>query len=768
MSRRGVIRPVCVAIAAMTAGPAYGQFHGFYTDQPSYEPGDTVRIHASAPQVIPVIFRLVRHGADWTEVARLPEVAVGPQATRIGSFVEVAPGTDVLGGRRAFTLEGWFFPTMVGGDDVVIAGQAGATRASAALAVLSNGRPAGYVSRTANVNSRKLLTGPSELTLDQWHHLALTYDAAAGFAALYVDGEIAARASRRGPVASNPQPFRIGARAEAPGDLTGIADGRFDSWALWPRALSHPEVRARRAEGSIRADPAPDPSAVDLYLGFEDGYGPVTDRSHHGYDVAVVNHGTPSVAGVHPEGLALRLHHDQLVDAGWPAVATIAIPDDAPSGLYSVQALIGPQFADRRQNALTRAVAVRPGDARPGVRVAVVLPTDTWTAYNDWPGDWQHKGAIPGITSRRRSPARSELRHGGNNSAYGLMGDGVSPGWFQGWQRPNEGASVVGNGPGGHGHKGPQSLFLVEWLERIGVGYDVYADRDLATGQLALDGAYRVLMPHGHHEYWSQEGLEAVQEFQRRGGSIVSIAGNVLTYRVSHAPGGIMEVRKWPAFRPLGRADARNAIDGDRAGVWTAISICRGDVLAHLVTGSVNHLVGGCEQDCYGRWEVMNAGHWLWGGAVNDGDHVGVSPLPGIFTIGHEADTYLPGLPPPGLAPDTTPTVLAEGVRFGNPHAMHILFAYPGEPPSPPSCAEVEAGAGTGSPRPAPNEHTRAGSIVYFRHSGGGHVLSVGAVSAPWSLRSDASLAGLLERGLKCFALGEGCPAGLDGSGRSR
>jgi hypothetical protein len=178
------------------------------------------------------------------------------------------------------------------------------------------------------------------------------------------------------------------------------------------------------------------------------------------------------------------------------------------------------------------------------------------------------------------------------------------------------------------------------------------------------------------------------------------------------------------------------------------------------VTGSLNHLVGNCNADCYGRWEVMNRGHWLWGGEVSELEQLGKSPVPGLWSIGHEADTYVPGLVPPGLAAGTTPEVLAEGVAFGS-LAMNINFSYPDLTPAPlPTCAQLSSPPSSPPPRPQATSATRAGSLVLFRHQGGGHVLSIGSVSAPWSLVGDPKLASLAERALRCFGLGEGdgCP----------
>ena len=130
-----------VVLAGLVPATASAQLHGFYTDEPSYLPGDTIRIHASSPEPATAIFALVHHDATgWREVARTGAVTLRSEVTRIGSFVDVDPAVDLLGGRTAFTLEGWFLPTMVGTDSVLIAGQGGASQASGASSCRNAGR----------------------------------------------------------------------------------------------------------------------------------------------------------------------------------------------------------------------------------------------------------------------------------------------------------------------------------------------------------------------------------------------------------------------------------------------------------------------------------------------------------------------------------------------------------------------------------------------------------------------------------------------------
>lgn len=286
-------------LASISAGAE--TWYGLYTDATSYAPGDTIQIYSSAPN-LDTVFRLARLDSDWTEITRTAPIVVGPQASRVGSFIEYP--TVSLSGRISFTLEGWLHPTLLGSsaitDTVVVAGQIGLTESAAGIVILSDGRTAAYVSDTPATDPAKLAIAPAPVNfenwLDSWHHLALTYDGAQ--VTLYIDGVLAAQRAQSGAVASVTAPFRLGARSEAPGDLTGVIDGRLDNWTLWPASFSQTQIETRRQRGLTEVDPAPDLNLVDLYLNFEAPYPSVADSSSNGHVGTVVNHGTPGVAGL--------------------------------------------------------------------------------------------------------------------------------------------------------------------------------------------------------------------------------------------------------------------------------------------------------------------------------------------------------------------------------------------------------------------------------------------------------------------------------------
>lgn len=102
-----------------------------------------------------------------------------------------------------------------------------------------------YISGT----NRYFLVG-SMLTLDTWHHIALTWDGDEATALLYIDGKQVPLVIGRDKIGAMAEVsgLNIGRKYEYLGGLVGPAtdtfDGKVDEVRVWRRALSHAEIMA--------------------------------------------------------------------------------------------------------------------------------------------------------------------------------------------------------------------------------------------------------------------------------------------------------------------------------------------------------------------------------------------------------------------------------------------------------------------------------------------------------------------------------------------
>jgi hypothetical protein len=154
-------------------------------------------------------------------------------------------------------------------------------------------------------------------------------------------------------------------------------------------------------------------------------------------------------------------------------------------------------------------------------RVAVVLPTFTWQAYNFRDDD----------------------------------GDGDADTWYAGRDekvarlgRPYEDRGVPPH------YKHYDQPFL-RWLFHTGRRADYLAQSDLhalRSGD-ALARAYSLIIFPGHHEYVTASEYDAVERYRDLGGNLVFLSANNYFWRVDKRRSGIWRIKKW---RDLGRPEA--------------------------------------------------------------------------------------------------------------------------------------------------------------------------------------------------------------------
>ena len=164
-------------------------------------------------------------------------------------------------------------------------------------------------------------------------------------------------------------------------------------------------------------------------------------------------------------------------------------------------------------------IVVRP--TQPRRRVAVVIPTSTWQAYN----------------------------------LYDADGDGWGDTWYARWRT----TTVDPTRP--HANRGVPYRFrsydlqFLRWLAARGHAADFYADADLERfrSPAALRAAYDLLVFPGHTEYVTARLYDLVTGFRDAGGNLMFLSANNFFRRIERGPRELSLVDEW---RSLGRPEA--------------------------------------------------------------------------------------------------------------------------------------------------------------------------------------------------------------------
>jgi len=155
-----------------------------------------------------------------------------------------------------------------------------------------------------------------------------------------------------------------------------------------------------------------------------------------------------------------------------------------------------------------------------GHRIAVVLPTQTWQAYNFRDDD----------------------------------GDGHADTWYA-----HRGSTVRLDRPftnrGVPPHFRHYDLPFLHWIARTGKNCDFLSDEDLdrvETGG-ALARAYDLIVFPGHHEYVTTREYDVVEAYRNAGGNLMFLSANNFFWRVVRRGTTLIRAGQW---RDLGRPEA--------------------------------------------------------------------------------------------------------------------------------------------------------------------------------------------------------------------
>lgn len=513
-----------------------------------------------------------------------------PQRIDRGSRA-VVPGCERLAGRVALTLAVAVLPTRPGGgrSQALLGTWDAQARAGFALLLDEHGAPALVLGDGRGAVVR--LVGDRPLRAGQWVRLAASYDPATGRARLEQTprcDSVADRlvSSRRvfeatlervdlPPIPASPAepaPIVFAAWREGADERGPIYAAHFDGRLEAPRILASalaPELL------ELLAASEPPAALAGHVIGWWDfAVEPegrrVVDRSRARRDGRLENLPTRAVAGIRWDATehdwrrapdhygAIHFHSDDLYDAGWPAAFELAIPDDWRSGVHAARLRCGEQV-----DLVPFFVCPPRGGA--AAKLALLIPTATYLAYANMPDphsivrrlfaveDDADGGPKRGVTTVRADSLEqliaADAEYG--PSCYQSHADG------SGVHHASHLRPVRNLKPRPDRWAWNADMRIVDWLEAMGVEYDVITDELLDAEGAALIAPYRVVLTGTHPEYTSTAMLDALEAWLARGGRLVYLGANGFYWRIAFSPA-------WP-----GALELRRAEDGTRA--WASL-----------------------------------------------------------------------------------------------------------------------------------------------------------------------------------------------------
>ena len=203
----------------------------------------------------------------------------------------------------------------------------------------------------------------------------------------------------------------------------------------------------------------------------------------------------------------------RLNGCNWAADFTIDVGADWPSGLYDAR--LESPFGQRYHVVFV----VNPAANATAAPLAVMLPTNTYNAYNYWAGHNQY--AYQSLNQSQ----------GGKQRIYTFL-------------RPS--TSTVVDPPATISHTLYTDLFLLNWLTANGFTFDCYHDGDLNQDGSWLAN-YKALVLTSHPEYWTDAMVQNVATYMANGGILVCTGGNGFYERVTFSGDGNSLIFRVPA-----------------------------------------------------------------------------------------------------------------------------------------------------------------------------------------------------------------------------
>jgi N,N-dimethylformamidase len=541
-----------------------------YADRISVAPGEAIEFKVScsgAPRYRAEIVRVLSPEAgpqappfrrETVETAANGEYAAREQELRCGSWAMV-PAHPRFAALKSFSLQAFIWPTLPGRGRQAILGNWSETLGSGfglmlgadgALELrLGDGEAAPYV-----------LASDVPLLIRKWYFVAASFDAASHTIRLHQElladktmthrAPIETQATLSGGFTSNALPFLFAGWHE--GEDRGLPrvgghfNGKIDRPLLADRALTRAEM-ALLAGDSV---PSGLENAVLARWDFARDMSSETirDASPNRLDGVTINLPARAMTGHNWNGSemnwrnapgqygAIHFHEDDIADARWQTDFSFTVPADLRSGCYAA-------WLTAAEARFQIAFFVRPAKGKAKADIVYLASTATYTVYQNNIG--RFRSVMTEVTQGRLTVIDAVdlllIEHPEMGySTYDRHSDGSGI-CYSSRHRP-----ATNIRPTGRWWNYCCDLFIIDWLDRSGLAFDVVTDDDLHKEGLDLIRPYRVLLTGSHPEYDSLQMLEALDGWVRRGGRLMYMGGNGFYWRVAYHPtrDGIIEVRR--------------------------------------------------------------------------------------------------------------------------------------------------------------------------------------------------------------------------------
>lgn len=577
----------------MTAAQRSAALYG-YASQFSVAAGQGLSFHVSAEGVDRYTAQLVRlrHGVDRPDgpgfrELELPSALDGEyegtrQPDNSGSYLEIPDPHRTIADARSVSVTLDLFATLPDGPLQAVLGRWDADVQRGFALVLDGGHLELWVG-----DGRKHAAAVCDQPVEPhaWYSIVAGFDLDNGAVWLHqlprrvradrvfpgVGRAVAASAEARVAQAASGSdaPFRIAAMSRRRGE-TWAAEAHFNG------KIANPVLKT--ADGMVLA--AWDFAVSDRPDGALLRH--VADTSGNGLNGECVNTPTRGVTSADWDGTAedyranpecygaIHFHDDDLDDARWPTAMELHVSRDMQSGVYAIR--LRAEGAEEHIPFF-----VRPGEHQERSPVALLIPTGSYLAYAndrlpfDAAGAELLAGHVPVVHD---DDLQLQEHYDFGHSCYELHSDGSGV-VFSSRRRPviNMRPRYLGwfmaEGP----WQFPADLCIVDWLEELGIAYDVICDEDLHREGVDLLAHYAVVLTGSHPEYVSGRELDALETYVSGSGRLMYLGGNGFYWLVSYDPDKpyLMEVRRSEnGSRPhqASPGEHHHQTTGERCGMW--------------------------------------------------------------------------------------------------------------------------------------------------------------------------------------------------------